>query len=339
MKNESNKVNVDMHIHIPNTRNDEEFLKAEQWLLRSIETAKERELAAVSFVGRNDITPYLDGGLVHKLVKQEKIPCGLKLISGTEMMCNISDAAAQGTHYSGKMSHILLYGFDPDKAVNVPILNPDELKRKREKDANNIQSICHNNGLFVPNIDPEKDLIAQVATYIENNKGTNRICSDLLVECADKYPTLKTALCRLFFENPESKEFFYMREAFPTVKKCLEQGECGKRVLAHPFYMEKAFTGIAYADQVREIGSIDGLECDYRSNTCEEIERSREYANKHDLLITAGSDFHDKVAVPYDPAKDRLAPQIGLNSETGRQLVMDESTVNNLPDYRDFKCQ
>lgn len=65
----------------------------------------------------------------------------------------------------------------------------------------------------------------------------------------------------------------------------------GIAVLAHPGRIE---AGAAREELMDELclSGLDGIECVYTTHTPEETEYFRAYAQKHDLLVTGGSDFH-----------------------------------------------
>lgn len=72
----------------------------------------------------------------------------------------------------------------------------------------------------------------------------------------------------------------------------------GFAVLAHPMELALPFAQLqTHMDTLLEIG-LDGIEVFYQSNTAQEIEFLRDYAKKHNLLMTGGSDFHGALVKP-----------------------------------------
>ncbi len=67
----------------------------------------------------------------------------------------------------------------------------------------------------------------------------------------------------------------------------------GVPVLAHPVFAKKE----EYLDSMVEMG-IAGLEAVSTYHSMEQVEYYRKYASDHDLLVSAGSDFHGPVAKP-----------------------------------------
>ena len=63
----------------------------------------------------------------------------------------------------------------------------------------------------------------------------------------------------------------------------------------------------ALLDELRRDVPIDGLEVHYPAHTPEQVALYRDYAEKHDLLISAGSDSHgpEKLPIKYPAALSR----------------------------------
>ena len=97
----------------------------------------------------------------------------------------------------------------------------------------------------------------------------------------------------------------------------IEQGisiahTCGAvAILAHPFV--SGMCSKKKLDQLREMG-IDGIEIYYPLHTYEQQERIRKYAEKYNLYITGGSDFHgldnDVLGSSYLEITDRELPPV-----------------------------
>jgi len=96
----------------------------------------------------------------------------------------------------------------------------------------------------------------------------------------------------------------------------------GISVLAHPFSLGK--TGSELEDIVVYLKSIglDGLECYYGDYSKDQISFLVSLAEKHDLIITGGSDFHGEM-------KEKI--QMGSG---GGDLVIPYNILDNLIKYR-----
>lgn len=86
----------------------------------------------------------------------------------------------------------------------------------------------------------------------------------------------------------------------PVVEATHEMG--GVCLLAHPGRVDGyAYFDESVFDQLREEVPIDGIEVYYSKHSAEKTAMFKAYAEKHDLLITAGSDSHkpDKPPIKY----------------------------------------
>jgi predicted metal-dependent phosphoesterase TrpH len=68
----------------------------------------------------------------------------------------------------------------------------------------------------------------------------------------------------------------------------------GQVILAHPYkYKRTNFIGKELVESALNDNLIDGIECFHPYHNQEETKTLLEYANKYDLYVTSGSDFHD----------------------------------------------
>lgn len=116
-------------------------------------------------------------------------------------------------------------------------------------------------------------------------KGLQYLCDN------DVIPDLESGLT-LYHEQGCD----YQNYPFPTVEElCTAINEAGGvAVLAHPcnwFASLPQLELYEHLDALVELG-IGGIECHYPANTPEMTWMCRKYCRRHDLLITAGSDWH-----------------------------------------------
>ena len=202
---------------------------------------------------------------------------GLRYIQGIEF-----DSADK----LGRDMHILGYGFDYDNPELKDALERILLERAARNDA----------------------MLAAIRRL-----GYDITLDDIIADNEGRYigkPTFARVLARKgFVENANDAFTTIFRE--PTVrvirKKTLTSEEVirvihaagGLAVLAHPMEQRhldetyNQFTERLYPilDRMREYG-IDGIECYHPSADEVQAEVLREYAEKHGLAVTTGSDFH-----------------------------------------------
>jgi predicted metal-dependent phosphoesterase TrpH len=101
------------------------------------------------------------------------------------------------------------------------------------------------------------------------------------------------ALYKRWFGRPDGlvAEDIAYPEAETAVRAILEQG--GVPVLAHPGQMDNwaAIPGLVAA-------GLRGIEVHHPDHTAADVERAREAAAAHGLLMTGGSDFHGRYGAP-----------------------------------------
>ncbi|MFA6860651.1 MAG: PHP domain-containing protein [Clostridia bacterium] len=115
------------------------------------------------------------------------------------------------------------------------------------------------------------------------------------------------------FTNPRSKFFADSGAIFASPEKIYEiVHACGGLVfLAHDFnYGEQA---IPVLNELTEKHLIDGIECMHKNFTKENQDYLFEYARKHNLFTSGGSDFHRESSSPFAKAS--------LNQEIPTSLI------------------
>lgn len=261
---------IDLHMHTVYSDGDktvEEILKL----------CEEKHLEYISITDHNNCMQYKDEAF------NKNIFSG-KIIRGVEL---------QG-HVLGKNIEILAYDYDWN-ILNKWIqkhFSEEKLRERRNNQKERFFELCDKNGLIYNKdniVFPDKltsfverSIYMEVIKYEENRKK--------LGEYANKFG--------LFFrkELTNSKSPYYMQyeKDYPSYKEIIDNihNAGGKAFLAHPFEYKFENT-IEFIDKIRKIRELDGIECYHPS--AEEDNRINillDYANKNNLFVSGGSDYH-----------------------------------------------
>ena len=153
-------------------------------------------------------------------------------------------------------------------------------------------------------------------------------------------PNNKEVLLQNFNHIPNKGEFIetvmnegcpaYVRKETITPKEAanLIRQAGGKAILAHPvaYEHEDNLTDEDILEIVNDM-QADGIEANYiyvdcNNNKFDEINKWNDFAIKHGLIVTIGSDFHNK---------DGIRPEIGfINEKLSLDTVVLENIINNL---------
>ncbi len=202
-------------------------------------------------------------------VKQvKKIPDGMTFITGVEISAEYP-----------KTLHILGYGFDLENhSLNSKLEELQTFRKTRNKKMLN--------------------KMEKMGFYISMEELIEEAGSDLVGR-----PHFANLMLRKGYVNSYQEAFdLYLKKGAPLYlnKKRLEPQESitliheagGIAVMAHPYQTKKEGKELeALVKQLKSYG-LDGIEVFYSQHTPEMIEAYRGYAEKFDLIKTAGSDFH-----------------------------------------------
>lgn len=264
---------IDLHIHTNNSDGDftsEEILKE----------AEKEKLEIIAIADHNNISAYKD----LKKLDIENIFSG-KIITGTEL-----EFAKDG-----KLYDMLGYGFNLDLLSNTEIIKAGMIHSTIEgqtKILKYLMQVCEKIGIIY-----SKDLVIENANNMANDVILDNILTfDENKEILNKMGIYdRTSFYRQHFCEPKSP--FYIDETkgkqdiFYVTRVIHEAG--GLAFLAHP-YVYKLPNLKEFLDEIVSYGIIDGIECEHRKHSPEEIKWLKKYCDDHKLLKSGGSDKHTK---------------------------------------------
>ena len=262
---------IDLHTHTINS--DGDFTTEE-----TIIEAEKKGIEILSITDHNNISAYEE---LKKLPLDEMFSG--KIIIGTELEFT----------KDGRLFDMLGYGFDPNILNQTQIIREGMIHSTVEGQTiilNQLKKICDSLGIIY-----SKDLKIKSANTMANDV----ILDDILLfeqnkEILDRMGIYdRSSFYRKHFCEPKSP--FYIDETerkfdvFYVTKIIHEAG--GKTFLAHPF-VYKLPDLKAFLDELVSYGILDGIECEHRKHSKEEIEWIEKYCDEHHLLKSGGSDRH-----------------------------------------------
>lgn len=290
---------IDLHIH---TTISDGILTPKE----VIDTAVKNNVSVLSIADHDTIDAYTDELFAYAKEKN------IELIPAVEI----------STKYNKRGMHVLGYNYD---------LNNQEFRERLDK----LKNARHN---YLYDVATKLEALGYVVNVAELDKieavTKAHIALDVIGNAQNEKLLLDT------FEHIPSKGEFIetiMNEGCPAYAKKesispkeaadLIRAAGGKVVLAHPvaYKYEDGVTEEDIENVVREMG-IDAIEANYVYVDCydkkiNECALWNEFAKKHNLLATIGSDFH---------SEDGLRPVIGL---VGEDVSLTEEEINKILDY------
>lgn len=187
--------------------------------------------------------------------------------------------------HNGKLWHTLMYGIDPEHPVVVSLCH--SVDARNAADANRLLTDLPREGWSLPDVATllnKQPNVAEVATALaQHNQLPERVDAD------DEAAGMRFLLNRPHSYNP------------PTVAEVIDAAHQagGVAVLAHPGRSKGIYAIPATADDIASMVAIglDGIEVFYPAHTPDQIAFLLACAQKHNLLITGGSDSHH----PHQP--------------------------------------
>jgi 3',5'-nucleoside bisphosphate phosphatase len=245
---------VDLHMH---TTYSDGLWPAQQ--LIDFLVADKYDLVAVTDHDRVDKV-----NEIQTLAAEKQLP----VLSGVEM----------STQWNGLMGDLLCYGFDPEQNELAAIA--EEVVRLRIENTYEIYDNLIRKGYEFPHLEEifaerdgklsyphENAILLQRHGYAADGSSAMRIVRDA------GYHSIRVDMAK-------------------TVDAVQRSG--GVALIAHPGRRERSFTFYypELLDQLRRDVPIDGIEVYHPSHSQESIVAYQEYVNKHDLLMSTGSDSH-----------------------------------------------
>lgn len=290
---------IDLHIH---TTVSDGILTPKE----VIDTAVKNNVSVLSIADHDTIDAYTDELFAYAKEKN------IELIPAVEI----------STKYNKRGMHVLGYNYD---------LNNQEFRERLDK----LKNARHN---YLYDVATKLEALGYVVNVAELDKIEAVTKAHIALDVIGNAQNEKILLDN-FGHIPSKGEFIetIMNEGCPAYAKKesispkeaadLIRAAGGKVVLAHPvaYKYEDGVTEEDIENVVREMG-IDAIEANYvyvdrYDKKINECALWNEFAKKHNLLATIGSDFH---------SEDGLRPVIGL---VGEDVSLTEEEINKILDY------
>lgn len=270
---------IDLHLH---TYYSDGTLSPEEIVKR----AKKRGVTTIAVTdhdGINGVSEALIAGMEY----------GINVIPGIEFSTGMNEVHLEYDIFM----HILGYGID----INNENLNQaiEEIRKKREERNAKLLNALNTIGYKIT----KEDLYQrQGQDYIGKPNFALAMVKKGYVSCPKEAFTPGK-----YLRHPEvrkvHREKVHVQKAISLIRNA-----GGKAVLAHPFkiaFLRNEKEGFYerledLLDQLQGWG-LSGMECYYSSHTSEQISKLAEIAERRDLIVTFGSDFHGP---EFDPKLD-----------------------------------
>lgn len=252
---------IDLHLHT--TASDGEYNPKDV-----IKLAKENGVDTVAIADHDTVA-----GLEEAIEEGKKI--GVEVISAVELNANVE---------KGKM-HILGYYMDYKDAEFVKAM--ESLKKDREDRNNEFIDEFHKQNV---NITLEQVKKYAIGSIIAKPHFARALYDNGYIKDIEEAYTN-------YFNVPPMKN---IKRQSITPKQAIEliKNAGGIAVIAHPVTLKLDDNELD--EKIKELKKygLDGMECYNNIHTKEDIAKLKEIANKNNMLITAGSDFHGPITTP-----------------------------------------
>lgn len=262
---------IDMHMHTLYSDED----KTVEEILKMCEAKK---LEYISLTDHNTCKEYEDDAL------NKGIFSG-KIIKGVEMNAT----------FKNKKIEILGYNIKDTKIIedwSQKFFSTEVLKKQQEESKKKLLAICDKKGLIYDESKIKQDipLTDFITIYIYKELIKHKENLEILGEFANSL----NLFIRKGLMNPES-EYYTGSDNFPKpqYKDVIDiiHKAGGIAFLAHPFEYRFDNT-IDFIDELTKEKELDGIECFHPSANESQMKLLVEYANKNNLFISGGSDYH-----------------------------------------------
>ncbi len=260
-------MNIDLHLHTNNSDGDDSTKEI-------IRKAKNLDIDLISITDHDTVNAYDD--------LKEIDTMGIKIIPAVELSCA----------YESEMRDILGYNINIEKMRKIlKSLESKEEDIKREKELlTEYIDVFKKNGIVVDN-----DLAIEDG---EKNEGYKRTIISALgyEENIKKYPSLMNPSAFFWDNCANKKSSFYVDESrfFKTIKQTIDiiHEADGMAFFAHPCIHHMEHDRVEkMLDYARSFG-LDGVEVLHAKHSKKDREFLIDYANKHNIYKSGGSDYH-----------------------------------------------
>ncbi|MBC8171521.1 MAG: PHP domain-containing protein, partial [Anaerolineae bacterium] len=185
-------------------------------------------------------------------------------------------AAEMTTTWRGELTDLLCYGFDPNQGA-LSELARDVMQRQQANTREVYDHLLRQGLVFPPEAEAE--------------------LTEILAAPSARQPPDLVAMVKKYSEAVTGKMLLEAGLSFVSsdpaaVVEAVHQGG-GVCLIAHPGRTDGYNTfDVELLDQFRQAIPIDGFEVYHPDHTPEQIAMYRDYAQKHDLLTSSGSDSH-----------------------------------------------
>lgn len=218
------------------------------------------------------------------------------------------------TSYNGFIIEILGYGVKPE-IINSwyrDFYSDENLKKNEIWLFNKLKNLC-----MKENLKLENNLALD-----EIKKGcSKKIIYNSLIKFKENMEALQVQNYHDFFRNmlsnPKHPLFLNEAKTYPMLNDIVNliHFAQGKAFLAHPF--EYGFDNtLQTVEEIVKLAALDGIECFHPSAIIENKNKLINFAKKHNLYVSGGSDFHNF----------KRNTRIGVSS--GNQSINDELIFN-----------
>lgn len=264
---------IDMHMHTIYSDGD----KTVEDILKMCE---ERKLEYISITDHNTCKQYEDDAL------NKNIFTG-KIIKGVEMNATFKNKKIEVLGYKIKNPKII-------EEWSQKFFSEEMLRKQQEESKRKLLNICDKKGIIYDENKIEKNISSTdyITIYIYKELIRHKENYAILGEFAESL----NVFIRKGLMNPNS-EYYTGSDNVPNpmYKDVIDvvHKAGGLAFLAHPFEYRFDDT-IGFIDELRKEKELDGIECFHPSADEDRIGILIEYANKHNLYISGGSDYHGR---------------------------------------------
>ena len=260
-------MNIDLHLHTNNSDGDDSTKEI-------IQKAKDLDISLISITDHDTVNAYDDLKDIDTM--------GIKIIPAVELSCA----------YESEMRDILGYNIDIEKMRKIlKSLESKEEDIKREKELlTEYIDVFRKNGIIVDDGLKIEDG--------EKNEGYKRTIISALghEENIKKYPSLMNPSAFFWDNCANKKSSFYVDESrfFKTIKQTIDiiHEADGMAFFAHPCIHHMEHDRVEkMLDYARSFG-LDGVEVLHAKHSIKDREILIDYANKHNIYKSGGSDYH-----------------------------------------------